>query len=129
MSKEIKRREFLQKIFISGIAVTGAGTFLIGCNKDNKPAKVETGKENNKENETSNDSNGPCSDTSGLNSEQLQVRKAYQYVEKSDRADQVCSNCNYWQGLKGGGPCGSCQVVPGSINPKGHCTVWMAKTS
>ena len=132
MSDGIKRREFLQKILFAGVAATSVGTILSSCGgNSNKPAENKPSaedKNNSPQNTGQSAANDPCTDLSGLSKEELKVRKAYQYTGHSSNLDQVCSNCNYWQGLKNGGPCGSCQVVHGPINPKGHCTVWTQKT-
>ena len=67
-----------------------------------------------------------CTDVSKLTKEQIQTRKALQYVDASPHADKRCSNCRLFKPPAAGEQCGTCQVVPGPIHPKGHCTAWVA---
>lgn len=50
-----------------------------------------------------------------------QMRKALQYVEKSKKSGQVCSNCLQWKKPEGDAKCGGCKLFTGPVNPNGYC--------
>ncbi|HKI77075.1 MAG TPA: high-potential iron-sulfur protein [Ignavibacteriaceae bacterium] len=123
--EKINRKDFLIKIFFSGLAATGFGFFINSCS-ENKTKPAET-KPSDQRDESKN--NDPCNDINDLTQQERQVREAYQYTSKSSKPGQNCANCNYYQIANPGETCGTCQVVKGPINPKGHCTIWTKKLS
>ena len=122
MDKKINRKVFLRKIIFTGIAATGFGFLLNSCSENNtRPVELKSavGK--------SNENNDPCNNIDDLTQQERQVREAYHYTGKSSNPAQNCANCNYYQIANPGEICGTCQVVKGPINPKGHCTIWTKK--
>jgi hypothetical protein len=69
-----------------------------------------------------------CTDVSNLTKEQIQTRKALQYVDASPHAEKRCNGCQLFEPPGDSEECGGCQVVPGPIHPKGYCTSWIAAT-
>ncbi len=71
-------------------------------------------------------SNLDCSDISGLSAEEAATRTNLEYVEQSPFGDEKnCIGCRFYTGNDS--QCGSCTLVKGPINPKGHCKSWVAK--
>jgi hypothetical protein len=70
-----------------------------------------------------------CVDPDELGSADRSFRKYVEYTESSTKPSETCSNCaSFKPGQPEPSDCGSCQVVAGAINPKGHCTGWSART-
>jgi hypothetical protein len=69
-----------------------------------------------------------CSDTSGLQPAQVQMRQSQHYVEASPHSDKNCANCNFYT-AGAANACGTCSVIQGSINPQGYCNLWAASAS
>ena len=68
-----------------------------------------------------------CNDSSAFNDVDASTRSSLGYIEASTTNDQDCTNCTQFVVPENGG-CGTCQVVPGTINPSGWCSVWVEKT-
>jgi hypothetical protein len=69
-----------------------------------------------------------CVDPDELGSADRSFRKYVEYTESSTKSSETCSNCaSFKPGQPEPSDCGSCQVVAGAINPKGHCTGWSAR--
>ncbi|QQR90160.1 MAG: high-potential iron-sulfur protein [Myxococcales bacterium] len=68
-----------------------------------------------------------CSSTTGLAPADLATRNALKYVDSSPDAQKNCANCALFVAPTQEGGCGSCQVVKGTINPKGYCNSWAPK--
>ncbi len=129
MEKKITRKEFLQQLAALGLLSVGAGTVLTSCGKkEEKPAaETETppaAETTPNEGEAMND---PCTDVSGLTEAELKMRQSLQYVGESPYPEKLCDNCQFWVAPAEGETCGTCKIVKGPINPKGHCTSWAAK--
>ena len=70
-----------------------------------------------------------CDDLSALTDEQRATRRTQEYVELSPHGNtKDCTNCRFYQGDRQANVCGTCQLVPGPINPKGHCKSWVQVT-
>jgi hypothetical protein len=70
-----------------------------------------------------------CVDPDELGSADRSFRKYVEYTEASAKPGETCSNCASFRPSNAEQiDCGSCQVVAGAINPKGHCTGWSART-
>lgn len=61
-----------------------------------------------------------CSDAS---SESL--RASLNYKDASPVPAQSCRACAFFTA---GGKCGNCSIMSDTVNPKGHCDSWSAKT-
>jgi len=70
-----------------------------------------------------------CSEyNQNLTEADMQTRQALQYVDKSEKPDQVCNNCRFWQPDKFDGACGGCQLIPnGAVDPQGWCASWVTQ--
>ena len=119
--KKLSRKNFLKNIFFSGTLLLGGSTLLAACGGgEKKPA----GNENAGEQSNVND---PCNDVSNLSDADLATRKQYNYRGQTPKDDEFCSNCLHWRPPTGSGPCGTCELVKGPINPNGYCDQWMKK--
>ncbi len=118
--KKLSRKNFLKNIFFSGTLLLGGSTLLAACGGgEKKPAGNEAGEQSNV--------NDPCSDTSNMSDADLATRKQYNYRGQTPKSDEFCSNCLHWRPPTGSGPCGTCELVKGPINPNGYCDQWMKK--
>ncbi len=118
--KKLSRKVFLKNIFFSGSLLLGGSTLLAACGGgEKKPA----GNENNQQSTT----NDPCNDVSNLSDAELATRKQFNYRGQTPNEDKYCSNCLHWRPPTGSGPCGTCELVKGPINPNGYCDQWMEK--
>lgn len=104
--KLISRRDLLQK----SAAVAGALAVFGGaaaCSK--QPAALV------------------CTDTTGLAPADVTVRTTLGYTDVSMEPGKMCSNCQQFVPNATPNTCGSCKILKGPINPKGHCKSWVAK--
>lgn len=67
-----------------------------------------------------------CNDLSGLTEREISMREQLKYVAQSEKAEQVCKNCRFWQPAQPGETCGGCQLIKGPIHPNGWCQSWVA---
>jgi len=116
---DLTRRSFIQRSAFVSVAAIGTSQLLAGCGGG------QTGGETGGDQAAALD----CSDTTALTPEQVQTRTSLVYVEKSTTEGKMCSNCQQYQAPAEAGACGTCLVVPGTINPDGHCTAWVEKTT
>jgi hypothetical protein len=117
--KTSSRRAFLQKM--SFAAAAACSLFASGRSEAAEEAgAAATNVASRKEAALS------CSDVSKLTKEQIETRKALQYVDDSPHEEKRCNNCQLFEQPGEGEECGGCQVVPGPIHPNGYCTAWMA---
>lgn len=117
-AKKASRRSFLRRISL----VAAAGPLLASCRPE---ASGELGAATANIARGENDAFS-CTDVSDLTEEQVQTRKSLQYVDESPHADKRCNNCQLFTPPGENEQCGTCEVVPGPIHPKGHCTAWVA---
>lgn len=106
MTKKFSRRDALRSAGVS-LVVIGTGA-MIGCGASETALT--------------------CTDTSGLTPGEIGMRTSQEYVDASPNAEEVCSNCNFWQPAAAGA-CGGCQVVKGPIHPQRYCKLWAAAVS
>ena len=68
-----------------------------------------------------------CDDASGLAEEDVALREALEYADKSPHGESKnCSICSFY--VAGGkNECGRCTLVKGPIHPLGYCTSWASK--
>ena len=115
---KISRKDFIKNIFFSGTILFGVSTLLAACSTEQKkPASENSGQS----------SSDPCNDVSDLSDADLATRKQYNYTGQTPNQDKFCSNCLHWHPATGSGPCGTCELVKGPINPNGYCDQWMEK--
>lgn len=57
------------------------------------------------------------------------LRKSLNYVDKSPKPNELCSNCSLFVAGKTPTARGGCRVIPGDdeIAPGGHCSAWAKK--
>lgn len=127
MPNEISRKDFFKRLGLLGISAVSVSTFLEACGGNNKQSQTNRQVQTETQPKAPPD---PCTNVSGLTETELKTRKNLQYVGQSPFTGKYCGNCNFFIEAKGGkGPCGTCQVVKGPINPMGHCTAWVAKSN
>jgi len=112
------RRSFLQRMAALGVLAVGASQ-LAGCGGDSGGDAGSDGEAAALD----------CSDPASLSEADVAQRDALQYVEASTTSGQNCTNCQQYVLPATEGSCGTCQVVPGPINPDGWCSVWVEKTA
>ncbi len=112
------RRAFLQRMAALGL-VAGVAPQLIACGGDTGAGTAgDAG---------SSASDLNCNDPSTMSDVDVSTRTALGYVETSVMEGQSCTNCLHNEPPVNGG-CGTCKVVPGTINPGGWCSVWVELT-
>ena len=114
---DLSRRLFLQRTAMVGAVTVGAG-YLAACGGSG--GSTEGGGET---------AALDCTDTSALSEDQNLTRESLGYVDASTDPAKNCTNCQQFQAPAAEGSCGTCLVVPGSINPDGNCTAWVEKVS
>ena len=135
MADGINRKEFFKRLGILGISAVSVSTFLEACGGNRKPdtqgSDLHEPQSNNqtesKPKTQPKKQADPCTDVSGLSKADLKNRQNLKYEGKTTFPGKDCSNCQFYIAPHGGGSCGTCQVVKGPINPKGHCSAWVAK--
>ena len=136
-TKKQTRKEFLTDVSKLGAAAVIGGTWLSACGSsteqsesasqsgsDTSPAVQEEVEE--KEPVPTELEANACDDLSGLTEQEIAMREQLQYVAQSDKEDQVCTNCRFWQPAEQAGTCGGCQLIKGPIHPNGWCASWVA---
>ena len=111
--RKLNRRDFLARAAALGAAATAGGLLVTACQSGGGGEEGGGG----------NDLD--CTDTSGLDDQQIAVRESLNYIEETTTEGQRCDNCALYTAA-GEGECGTCSVVPGPINPAGWCTSWAA---
>jgi len=119
----VSRRSFLSATLL-GFLSLGSISFLSSCKNTPETAKQEAA-EMEKGHLAAGD---PCTDVSGLTEQERQTRITFKYVGKSPDAERDCDDCRFFT-QPSGGPCGTCEIVRGPINPDGTCTAWSARES
>jgi hypothetical protein len=70
-----------------------------------------------------------CTDVSGLTDAQRATRTQQEYVEQSPHGNtKDCLNCRFLTSQRTEDACGTCQLVPGPIHPRGYCKSWVQLT-
>lgn len=111
----------------------GSSALLSACGGGNKEKAASSSSESkemtSEKSDMASTASDPCEDLSGLDDSQKKMRETLKYTGKSPYPDKRCDNCNFFTAPEAGKSCGSCSIVAGPINPKGHCTSWVAKQS
>ncbi len=113
---KITRKDFLKNIAFSGTILLGGSVLLSACSSNKKEPESSAAKVND-----------PCTDVSGLSQADLETRTQFGYKGQTPDPDKFCNNCQHFHPSTGSGPCGTCELVKGPINPNGYCTQWMEK--
>lgn len=124
MKEIISRKEFIQRCALVGLAAVGGGTLISSCGGGGK-SDESAGASHEASTETSS-STDPCSDTSSLSKEELQMRTSLKYTPESPEPGKHCENCKFYTAPEGTSPCGACTLFKGPVNPNGYCTSWFA---
>ena len=66
-----------------------------------------------------------CADPAKLDSGAAGLRASLNYVELAPDPAKTCAACAFF--AAGAGLCGSCQILNGPANSKGHCDSWGPK--
>ncbi len=69
-----------------------------------------------------------CADESNLSSSEWSLRQSAHYEEKSSKAGETCSVCEFFT-AEGTGPCGQCKIFNGAANAGGRCDSWAKKAA
>jgi len=123
----INRREFINRAgtwCLAGCAVAGTGYLLSGCGAGEKAEEIAAKPHNAIQ--AAADAVDPCKDLSGLSEGEIETRDTFEYESHSSTPAENCTNCQFWAAPKDMGPCGTCTLVRGPINPNGTCISWAA---
>lgn len=63
-----------------------------------------------------------CADLAKLDSGAAGLRASLNYAETSPDSAKTCAACAFFAAGTGG--CGTCQILSGPANSKGHCDSW-----
>ena len=100
------RREIL--VGGAGLALAGAGLFgTSGCAESD-----------------------PCVDAASLSTGQASLRASFHYAARSPHGEaKACAGCQFFAAEAGdANGCGTCQILQGPVNGRGHCDSWSART-
>jgi len=64
-----------------------------------------------------------CAEPETLSRGDSNVRASVHYTEASSDNDRRCANCAMFE-IEPNQTCGTCQFVPGAVNPAGLCDSW-----
>lgn len=135
-SEKITRKKFLANASMLGLSTVVGSAWLSACSgpsgqsEQNSEATIPPPVE---------DANGmsdaeplgseteACDDLTGLTEIEIQQREQLQYVAQSQKEDQICANCQFWQPNQQAEACGGCQLIKGPIHPNGWCQTWAPK--
>jgi hypothetical protein len=130
-ARGVSRRGFIQKMTLLGFAGVGAGALLSGCGSDDS-GTAETAETDADGGSTTASADFTCDDVSGLSQSEIDRREsqieALDYVEQTEKPNQNCANCNFYQQPASGENCGGCTLFPGPVHPNGWCKTWVAAT-
>ncbi|MBK7948839.1 MAG: high-potential iron-sulfur protein [Deltaproteobacteria bacterium] len=72
----------------------------------------------------------PCVDADALTTGQASLRASFHYEARSPHGDEkACSGCQFFAArTEDALGCGSCQILQGPVNGRGHCDSWSART-
>ena len=127
-TKDISRRDFIQRLSLFGAAGVGA-SMLAACGGEKQadtpaadtPAADTLAEESVAEGFT-------CTDTEGLTEAELTMRnETFKYVDTSTEEGKTCDNCALYVAAAEGQQCGTCTIIKGPIHPNGYCISWAPK--
>ncbi len=131
-SEKITRKKFLANASVFGLTTVIGGSWLGACSgpagrseqnsESTIPPPVEDGA--GADAEPLGAETEACDDLTGLTEVEIQQREQLQYVAQSQKEEQICANCRFWQPDQQEGACGGCQLIKGPIHPNGWCQTW-----
>ena len=124
-TKDISRRDFMQRLSLFGAAGVGA-SMLAACGGGEQQADAPAADPPAADPPAAAEG-FTCTDTSGLTEQEVTMRTQLQYVDASPDPEKLCSNCVLYTEPEAGAQCGGCTVVKGPIHPDGYCTSWAPK--
>lgn len=71
----------------------------------------------------------PCVDVDALTTGQTSLRASFHYAARSPHGEvKQCSGCQFFAAQVGdANGCGTCQILQGPVNGRGHCDSWSAR--
>lgn len=117
MSKDIKRRKFIENTLRLGSGLVLAPILLQGCQSGSEKSAGKEDADNSLE-VTS------CDDLSKTPEAEIKKREGFGYVEESPMPDKNCANCNLYLPPKEGQACGGCALFKGPVFEEAYCTYW-----
>lgn len=63
-----------------------------------------------------------CADPAQLDDQQVSLRASLSYTESAP-GKETCADCGFFR-MTAGSSCGTCELLKGPANPKGHCDSW-----
>jgi hypothetical protein len=112
----MNRKEFLHYCLLLGTSIAGGQIVFQSCNQKN--GDQTTGDQSQPPD--------PCDDLSMLSEEQMEIRKTFEYVNKTPYPEKKCDNCSLWIAPKEGELCGGCQIMDGPVKAEAYCNAWVA---
>jgi hypothetical protein len=106
------------------MVLAGAGAVLIGAGSTSCGSGGPSANEVARRAKTY-DPDLDCTDTSDLYEAEKSIRVDNEYVAVSSHETQRCFNCTFFQPAEKTSTCGTCETVPGPINPLGRCKAWV----
>ena len=113
----LTRRTFIHRVGVWTALAASSGLALQACGGDDGADGEKSA------------ASVKCDDVSALDDAQKAQRTALGYVEKSVQEGKSCTTCQQNVAAADPAACGTCKVIPGSINPGGYCNVWVQKTT
>ena len=134
-SEKITRKKFLANASMLGLTTFVGGSWLSACSGPSGQSEQQTEStvpppvdEPNAQADAEplGSETEACNDLTGLTEVEIQQREQLQYVAQSNKEEQICSNCRFWQPAEEGAEsvCGGCQLIKGPIHPNGWCQTW-----
>ena len=71
----------------------------------------------------------PCVDADSLSTGQASLRASFHYAGSSPHGEaKTCAGCQFFAAQAGdANGCGTCQILQGPVNGRGHCDSWSAR--
>lgn len=69
-----------------------------------------------------------CADPARLTDQEINLRDSLHYIEQSPDGDRVCGGCAFFE-RAASAACGTCKLLKGPVNPKGHCDSWNKRSA
>jgi len=131
------RRQFITKFGLLSLSALSATTLLQACGNGETPAET-AGSPSLKpapapapapaEVEEVSENIDCSTYNQNLSETDLKTRESLGYIEQSEKADQNCNNCRFYNADKFKGDCGACQLfAKGAVTSVGWCKTWAVK--
>jgi hypothetical protein len=125
------RRQFIAKFGILSLSALSATTLLQACANGEAPAETKSSPSPKPAPAAAEEvvENIDCSTyNENLSPTDLKTRESLGYIEQSEKADQNCSNCRFYNPAKFKGDCGACQLFAnGAVASGAWCKTWAVK--